>query len=383
MDLSSAFLKYPIFRIFRPSDEESIHAMLSETPMHVGSMELIYDRRPLFRGQLDYQAAHHITTVADVGGEIRGFGSYSWGKRLVGGRTTHAMYIGDFRVKRDRRVAVGWRACYPNLLKIFGTDPEFGPCEWIYTGILSDNIAARRSLTENRASNGFYYHPVADFAMVNTFFRPVHPFRKYTDARLVRGNEVGESKLREFLDQANRALFLGYDFGPGPENEWDRRRNAWPGFTADRFFVWLDPNGNILACTLPWSPSEAKRMRVNRLGRGAGLFFRLMSGLGFRAPKLGKPFKTLYLTHLVFRPGLDRNIQAKAIAAFIEEAFRLPDIGEYHMVSYGDPSGLRHLIPLRNPLTQVTGVELFLVTLSAAPPILPPHDGVAFEMALV
>ena len=44
---------------------------------------------------------------------------------------------------------------------------------------------------------------------------------------------------------------------------------------------------------------------------------------------------------------------------------------------------LREDPALRNPLTQTTGVSLYLVTDSEIPPILPPHDGVGFEMALV
>ncbi len=357
--------------------------MLAETPMQVGGMDLLYERRPAFQRQLDFQAARHLTTVADVDGEIRGFGSYSWGPRLAGGRPTTAMYIGDFRVKRDRRVAVGWRACYPKLVKLFGTDREFGPSEWIYTGILRDNVAARRSLAENRPSNGFFYHPLADLAMVNTFFRPLRPFAGHASGRLVRGDEIGEAKLRAFLAAANTPLFLGYDFGTGPGNEWDRRRATWPGYAAEKFFVWLGSSGEILACTLPWSPSEAKRMRVTRLGGAAALLFAAMRKLGLRAPRLGEPFSTLYLTHLTFLPGLGAETRARAIAAFVDAAFRLPNSADYSMVSYADPSGLRRLRPLRNPFTQVTGVGLFLVTLSAEPPVLPPHEGVAFEMALV
>jgi hypothetical protein len=293
------------------------------------------------------------------------------------------MYIGDFRVKPDRKVAVGWRHCYPNLLRIFKSESEFGPTEWVYTGILVDNVAARRSLAENRPSNGFFYHPLATHAMVNTLIRPFRPFRKTIEGRLVRGNEVGETRLRAFLDHANRSLFLGYDFSSEPGNEWDRRQKLWPNYAIEHFFVWLDKDGDILACTLPWSPSEAKRMRVDRLGRGAAILFRWMNRLGLRAPKIGKSFSTLYLTHLVFAPDLGRPKRAEAIAAFVDEAFRLPQIRDYHMVSYADPSGLRGEPALKNPLTQITNAELFLVTLSATPPVIPPNEGVAFEMALV
>jgi hypothetical protein len=383
LDLSSAFTKFPIFRVFRPTDESKIHAMLAETPMKVGGMELVYDRQPAFQRLLDYQAPRHVTTVADVEGDIRGFGSYSWGRRLVDGRPTTAMYIGDFRVKTDRRVAVGWRSCYPNLLRIFGTDSEFGPSEWIYTGILRDNRTARKSLVENRNANGFFYHPFAELAMVNTFFRPLRSRRNLTKGRLVSGSDVGERRLREFLVAANAPLFLGYDFSEAPGNEWDRRKATWPGFHPDRFWVWLDADDKIASCALPWSPGEAKRMRVNRLGKVATLVFRAMAALGLRAPKLGAPFSTLYLTHHVFRPDLPIHARATATSAFVDAAFRLPEISKYHMVSYADGSGLRHEPALRNLATQVTEVGLFLVTTDSSPPAIPRHEGVAFEMALV
>ena len=311
MDLSAAFIKYPVFRVSRPEDETGIHALLADTPMVAGGMELLYDRHPSFRRLLDYQAPHSLTTVAEVAGDIRGFASFSWGPRWVNGIRRTAMYIGDFRVKTDRRIAAGWRFCYPRVLDQFARDggPGSDSIGIFYTAILKDNVAARHSLIartpEHRARNAFYYDSIADLAMVNVFFRPRIFFRNAKDyaaarahVRIARANDpvVGETKLRDFLRRTNEALDLGYDFSVGPNDEWVRRSALWPGYRTENFFVALDSYGEIVASTLPWAPSEGKRMRIRKLPPGSetairvfdGLFGGLLRKIGIRIPRVGE-----------------------------------------------------------------------------------------------
>lgn len=379
MDLNRLFGSDSPFREYRPGDEEGIHRIFEETPMRVGGMELVYERRPRVQTQLEYQANQFGIVVGDRDGEIRGVSSFSWGRRWVGEKMTSALYLGDFRVKLDRRIAAKWRSTYPRLLSEFQSNPTYGPSRWFVTGILKQNKAAQKSLVEK--NQGFFYHRIAELMMVNLFFRPKKSLS--TKIRIVTGVEVGEERLRGFLQETNRKRFLGYDFGFEAGNEWDRRIRVWPGFGVESFLVALSDRGEILSCTLPWAPTQAKRLRVNRLGGGMATVFRLLTIFGARTPQVGAPFKTLYLTHLVFARGTDRTVRAQVIAAFIDRVFREREKYDFHMLSYADSDQLRLLPPLRNPFTQNTPADVYLVTTENQRPEIPENDGIVFEMALV
>jgi len=194
---------------------------------------------------------------------------------------------------------------------------------------------------------------------------------------------VEGGQVRGFLCDGRQRLCFGDDVGPDAGNEWDRRKRVWAGFTSSAFWVAVDQTGEIVACTLPWAPTQAKRLRVNRLGRWASLGFKLLSVVGAKTPEIGKPFTTLYLTHLTFLPSVSRETRAALIAAFIDAIFRQNQNRDFHMLSYADPDQLRKLAPLENYFAQTTPAEVYLVTTTPGRPDVPPNDGVVFEMAIV
>lgn len=352
--------------------------------MKVGSLELIYDRRPRFEALLELQAPRKLTLAAGGPADPRAFASLSWGPRYVDGNPVSALYVGDFRVLADRRLAKVWRGFYPELVNLIGTSAEFGPSPWVYTAVLEDNLPAQRSLVENRPGKRFHYHPLARLEMVNTIFRLPRFGRKGSQlplgVRLITGAELGEGRLVEFLDLVNRGMFLGYPFAA---SEWRRRTEQWPGYGAKDFLVLVDELDTPLACTLPWSPSRVKRMMVSRAGALSKLIYGAAASIGFQVPRVGKPIDTLYLSHLYFRPGLDEGLAPVVVSAFLDHVFDSGLAKNYQMVSYSDPSGWRSTSALSRFVSQVTPVRLFLVTTGSEHPRPGACGLVGFEMSLV
>jgi hypothetical protein len=374
----------------RPEDEEGIHAVFARAPMRLGTLELLYDRRPSFEKLLALQAPRWLTLVGGGRGEVKGFASFSWGTRYVDGVETSAVYAGDFRLCPDRALARTWRALYPELLRLFARSTEFGRTTWIYTAVLEQNLPALRSLVESREKNAFFYHPLARLAMVNSvphlprLSRLPRPWGRanppMAGIRVVRGDALGEARLVRFLDEANRALFLGYPFASG---EWTRRKENWPGYGAETFFVLLDPAGEPLACGLPWSPGRAKKLLVSQADPVSRFVFGAVGMLGTPVPRVGQPIETLYLSHLCFRPGLSEGEKPDLLRQLLDAVEKSGVSRGCHLVSYADPNGWREHPALRGSLGQVTRVGLFLVTPT---PVHPRPEGlgpVGFEMGLV
>ena len=101
MDLK-VFERHPMFRLATPEDEPEILSSLASSPMHVGGMELVYEREPSFNELLRIQAPEQMTVVAVEQNEIRGFASFSTGERLIDGKPVRASYAGDMRVRTSR-----------------------------------------------------------------------------------------------------------------------------------------------------------------------------------------------------------------------------------------------------------------------------------------
>lgn len=374
-----------ILRESKPSDETQLHQMLDTYPMNTAGMKIIYDRRPQFTELLRYQADSFKTLVAEMGENIIGFVSFSWGKRLLKGVPIHAVYIGDFRIKLHRKASVRWRNFYPELIKSFMTDQQYGPARLIHTAILKENVAALHSLVKKKKNQAFYYHFLKQLTMVNVVAQiPTFLLRKTNllSKGLVPSEKILESELRSFLVEANEKLYLGYDFSYAPGNEWDRRKRRWPDYSHENFLLIKD-QGKIIASCLPWSPTHGKRLLVTKLNFSMKLLCGMLNFWGTKVPLAHQPIDILYLTHLHFDSRLNRQSRAECIATFLEALHSNGMRANYHMVSFADGDELRKERALKKFVTQETEVEIYAVSTNSEPEVIEGSADMNFEMALV
>jgi hypothetical protein len=196
-----------------------------------------------------------------------------------------------------------------------------------------------------------------------------------------------EQNLVDFLEIENRQKIFGYRF---KDHEWEHRKRNWSHFKIEDFLIVEDTGGKMIACTLPWAPTEAKRMRVSKLSLGMDVFLRLGRILGMKVPHGSEGIKTLYLTHLTFKSGksgLAHKEMADILSCLcfqlITDAKR-----DFHMLSWADEWNLLgHDLAAKELsafVRQVTPVGLYSVVPSQmAKKVWDSTQLVGFEMALV
>jgi hypothetical protein len=350
---------------------------LRRSPMQVSGLELLYDRSPDFQKLLEYRARDFVTVLSrNTQGAVDGLVSFTTDTYYVDGRQKACTYIGDFRAEHSRSMVALWRRVYSGLLLAL-RNSAVEPC-YYFTSILANNRAAIRNLAETRQDYGFQYDPIGRVTMVNVYARY---WKRLSSASMVSFATVADEEvLREFLDQCERRKLFGRVFDRSQSDEWIRRLRLWPGFRIENFLLLRDAAGQILACTLPWSPSAAgaKSMRVLKAPTYLKRTFEILKHLGFNFPVVGQELRTTYLTHLCFAEGIDR---AAAVSGFLDCVLMMPKTDRPQMVSFAAnfPLGRKFW----RFLYQTIPVALFRVRLSHEKPISFGSQEVGFEMELV
>lgn len=331
MDLSERIKAIPGIDIFSPlRDEIEVEILMKSSPLPVGKIELTYDRSPAFQNLLRCQAPEFVTFLGrNREKKINTLFSVSWGTRWLNGKVVNCGYIGDFRTDLSRQSAILWRKSYAKILNEIVEQANSEQPFYFLTAILKKNKAALKNLVQSNKDLGLKYNLLKEVLMVNVFSS--FSFKKKVSYSIRTANEKDKSNIFEFLKTNEQKKTFGFVFSNDTLDTWSFREKNWLHFDVCRFLIAEDLNKNIVAVTLPWDPSFAKRMTVTRASPKMTFALQFLKKLGFRFPTVGQHLKTIYLTHLNFAPSVDK---AEIIRHFVKRTFKL--FPEIHIVSYAD-----------------------------------------------
>lgn len=370
-------------------------------------LELRASRGERFTDLLRLQNADHETYVASEGLRVRASLSLSSGPRWVKNRLANVAFVGDFRIDGSRVARRGWRTILKSTFSKYASKMGERAPEIHLAAIALENRAARDIVKPKRPVE-HRFHLLRRFRVVNLFARKPHGSAKDFVANVPKSVEklaIGLSKgqraweetllsrskenlrvefasmydemaLRSFLETSEKKKFAGFDFGYDMHNEWDRRRAEWPGFSIGRFVI-VKKGSEIVACALPWSPGEAKKMIFHGAPAVFVWGFRLLRKLGFRVPVPQADLKTLYLTTMNVSDDVDASSAVHLIANFIfQRGLHLP----YHVVAFADWWNVSD--HFTDYFAQAMSVGLFRITFDDAP-VAEVKEPVGFEIATV
>lgn len=374
MDLKSYLSQQKEIHVFDvTSDNQDVLSLLGAAPMHIGGIDLLYDRKPDFSKLLECQSPLYKTFLGRRGEKINGFFSMSFQKKWIQGQKVSCAYIGDFRTDNSRSVARLWRQSYGEILKLVQQDNECGKPQYFLTGILKKNVEALRNLTSSKRDLGFYYEPLVELEMVNVYGRM--PWCRRSRLIAERATRQDLETLKSFLNAAEQRKNFGTIFDNSEDDCWPLREKSWEGFSIENFLVIRNTQRQIVACTLPWNPGFAKRMVVVKAPFLLRKAFQVLRLFGLNMPDVGDSLNTIYLTHLNFNNALD---QGQVVKAFVEEVFNSNKT--VHMVSFVDEC--RFSKKIIGWIQQRFSVQLFSVSVNRTKKMVS-HDKISFEMGLV
>ena len=385
MDLKEFIDSHPQIAEYDESDpslHQSILKLISK-PMRLLGLSLAYERSPSFNALLRAQGLAFKTIISKRKSALTGLFSISSSPRYLAKSPIQVAYLGDFRIENDLKIAAFWRKNYGRALDLFRREPSLNQPHIFVTAILKENKLAQKTLVDNPRGQGeFKYHFIRSVEMINILSGPILGKRrrnvKYS-VRFVKPQE--EQKLIDFIDRCEKVKCLGFDFKGNGSELWQQRTKFFPQFSITRFLVVENRQGDWIGVTLPSSPDDLKRMRLQALSWPIKFFFTTLKILGIRLPAAGEAINTLYLTHFNVQSGADAKEVAETILHFV----RKNGISKsYHMISFAN--WWNH--SWSEYLTYSTAINLYEVTSASHEPKLAFENDLTaqplgFEMVLV
>jgi hypothetical protein len=360
MKLNELLAKHPLIKIAGPRENDAILEFFSSLSMEGKKMEISYERDPDFFHFLGLGGpCFFVFIIKSKSGEISGLGTIVLRPGQIKGKKEWVGYLGDLRIKPDRKTSVLWRNFYGDLIRYSADIDEFGGCQYFYTSILKENKKATNALVLNK-KNSFQYFHLIDYKMVNIFIRfSFWESLKSNSFFISQGKVEDKGEIVKFLANQNKNKAFGHCFEESYD-ELNFRIENWKPFYWDNFIIVKNLKGKIVGLTFLWSPSPFKKIILRKIPPFFKLYFTFQN-LFKKSPKEGGEFKVQYLNFLSFELSLNKKEKEAIFKKMVNFIYHLPSSKKFHALSFCSFKG-NVTEKLKGYITQETSLSLYTVT---------------------
>lgn len=357
----------------RRNNTEILH-FFNETPMKGEKIELLYDRSPDFFSFLEFTSHDYFVFTYSEENQIKAIGTLTLRQGFINGKLNTVGYLGDLRVKNQKKALLVWRRFYDDLMIHFSNIEEFKDTRYLFTAVIDSNVQARQALIA-QSKQKFQYHKICQYKMVNIFnkFFPTTNF----NYQFMTLDQVSRDQLTHFLNINQSRL----NFGLSAESIFEKI-NFLPRLDNESVIV-VKENEQIIAFTYLWSPSPEKKILVRNFPKFLTL---ILSLLNRSKRKLGpkEELRILYLNSLTFSHDIHGSKLDSLINELISFVMKTSLMKEYHSLAFPDFAD--------HPISQYLKLCLKNETEMALYQVLPRHQfeelsleegSCFFEMSLV
>lgn len=309
----------------RRNNTEILH-FFNKTPMKGEKIELIYDRSPDFFSFLEFTSPDYFVFTYSEENQIKAIGTLTLRQGFINGKLNPVGYLGDLRVKNQKRALLAWRSFYDDLITHFSQIEEFKGTRYLFTAVIDSNVQARQALIA-QSKQKFQYHKICQYKMVNIFnkFLPTINLR----FQFLTMEQVSRVQLTHFLNENQSRL----NFGLSAKSIFEKI-NSLPRLEKKSVIV-VKENDQILAFTYLWSPSPEKKIMVRNFPKFLTL---ILSILNRSKKKLGpkEELRILYLNSLTISHDIHGSKLESLINALISFVMKTSLMKEYHSLAFPD-----------------------------------------------
>lgn len=326
--LNDLFKEFPHVSLATEDDNEELLAFYHQTEL-ASKTTVRYQRGNDFFKFLKERSEYFLVfTLRDENKKLCGVGVASYRPGYINQQLTTVGYLGDLRIKINRKLIREWRNFYGQLLLRSPTFKETQFCKYYQTAIIDSNPYSKNNLVDTKISN-LLYRELAKYKMINIigFFGLKNQKYKIETAKISDINQI-----INFLQIDHQQKLFGQDWA----TEFTRRLNKWEDFHIEDFIILKDHQENILAITSFWDPIKSKQILVPyipRYYRVINYMLKLIPGFTCSSlPTANQAIKILYLNQISFSPLLDKTEKKKILKALIQTAF----LKNFNLLGYCD-----------------------------------------------
>ncbi|MBY0414816.1 MAG: hypothetical protein K2Q18_11650, partial [Bdellovibrionales bacterium] len=324
-DLLSA---YPHVSVAHISDNDAILDFYHQTSLSSSESEIHYSRGQDFFAFLKERSKDFLVLLLkDDEGQIQGMGVISFRNGYINGQLQTIGYLGDLRVKMNRKLIREWRSMYADLMKHSPYLRETFYCRYYQTVLIDENLESQNNLAMTKIKH-LAYNRILGYEMVNIIGR----FKLRTSKENSRfGSLEDRNIVLEFLKENSPKDFFAHDWNL----ELEHRLSTWKDFDMSSLILAFEKS-KLVAVSMVWNPIGNKQVSIDKIPTFIKVFHTLVKLLPFfelkALPIEKKPLEILYLNQLIFSKNLTEKSKKKLTHEFIRVALKK----KCHMVAYAD-----------------------------------------------
>lgn len=261
-------------------------------------------------------------------GVIQGMGVISYRMGYIKGELQMIGYLGNLRVKMNRKLIRKWRQMYAQLIRLSSQMKETHFCRYYQTVLIDENKESKNNLAETKIPN-LHYHRLQKYKMVNIIGRVKLQFA-FSYVRFATNENL--SLIGHFLATQNPKDFFSHDW----DAELSHRLKNWNEFHCENILLAFNKKGELAGISSLWNPLKSKQIRITKIPSFLSLLYSVGGKIPFlefkKLPQENTPLDILYLTQPIFKAELSRDERKKIIHDFIHFSFHK----NFHMLAYAD-----------------------------------------------
>lgn len=354
LTLKDFFADYPHISLATEKDNQDILDFYHQRSLTSKESDIIYERGNDFFAFLKERSPSSLVLIMrDDNGVMQGMGVLSFRSGFIDSKPTTIGYLGDLRVKLNRKLIREWRLMYANLMRLSPAMKETFNCCYYQTVLIDENVESQNNLAETKIKN-LHYHRLTRYKMVNIIGRLkltgfAHHLRWAT--------QLDKNLIADFLRNKSPKSLFAHDW----DQEFERRFATWENFDISHYLLVFNQSGNLTALTSVWNPIKTKQIKLTNIPMSLKFFHKILRLLPFievkKLPKENSTIDIMYVNQITFDDKLSVDNKKTIANEIMHFSFKK----NFHMLAYADFENENYLEETRTLFMQKMPMALYSV----------------------